>query len=309
VLPLTRYETNLRGERAATHSLLHLFAEYQIHATWAIVGFLFFERKSDLLAQLPSTQPNYANRAFSPYECLGDIGNNENEDPLHLGASLVRMIVANEHQEIATHTFSHFYCLERGQDVTAFTADLASALAAARLHKLRIDSIVFPRNQVNPDYLAACREAGIRAYRGTEKHWLYAPRSVESESSLRRGARLVDAYLNLTGHHTVSLKSIGRNIPFNIAQSRFLRPYSRKLAILEPLRLRRILTGLNMAAQRREMYHLWWHPHNFGVDLDKNLFFLRRILEHFRQLRDEYGMESLNMRELAQRLEGDAIPA
>jgi hypothetical protein len=157
--------------------------------------------------------------------------------------------------------------------------------------------------------LAACRELGIRAYRGTEKHWLYAPRSFEEESALGRGARLVDAYFNLTGHHTVSFRSVASNSPFNVAQSRFLRPCSRKLTILELLRLRRILTGLEKAAQRGEIYHLWWHPHNFGVNLQNNLSFLRRILDHFAQLRKKYGMESLNMREVARRIEAEAISA
>ena len=41
-LPLVaKYLGNLRGARAAVVALLKLFAEYEIHATWATVGFLF----------------------------------------------------------------------------------------------------------------------------------------------------------------------------------------------------------------------------------------------------------------------------
>lgn len=302
VLPLARYERNLRGERAATSCLLDVFAEYGIHATWAIVGFLFFEDRDTLLRHLPSRYPMYTTHNLSPYDCLKSIGNSEQDDPLHFGASLVRLIAAREHQEIATHTFSHYYCLEKGQNIAAFKADLAAAVAAARRYGLRIDSIVFPRNQVNSGYLAACREAGLRAYRGTEQHYLYVPRSAQAENSLRRVGRLVDAYLNLTGHHTSPLAAGDQETPLNVPQSRFLRPYSRKLAFLEPLRSHRIIAGLEAASQRGQIYHLWWHPHNFGIDLEKNLSFLRRILDRFSRLRDEFGMESLSMREVAQRV-------
>ena len=53
------------------------------------------------------------------------------------------------------------------------------------------------------------------------------------------------------------------------------------------------------AARRRTLFHLWWHPHNFGVDLQENLAFLRDILDHFRTLQDRYGMRSMTMAALA----------
>jgi peptidoglycan/xylan/chitin deacetylase (PgdA/CDA1 family) len=302
-LPLARYERNLRGEREATARLLEIFAEYGIHATWAIVGFLFFEERSTLLKHLPSIYPAYENRKLCPYYGLHQVGIDEQADPLHFGASLVKMIAATGDQEIATHTFSHYYCMERGQDIEAFKADLIAAMAAARRYGLNIDSIVFPRNQVNPEYLTACGEAGLRTYRGTEQHLLYLPRSSEAERPLRRLGRLVDAYVNLTGHHISSLPADHQEMPLNVPQSRFLRPYSRKLALLEPLRLHRITSGLKAASRRQQIYHLWWHPHNFGICLEENLSFLRRILDRFHRLRDQFGMESLSMREVGQRYE------
>ena len=59
------------------------------------------------------------------------------------------------------------------------------------------------------------------------------------------------------------------------------------------------------------MFHLWWHPHNFGVDLTENMRFLRQILEHVRLLQQQFGMQSLNMREVARLCDPtiDAAPA
>jgi hypothetical protein len=69
--------------------------------------------------------------------------------------------------------------------------------------------------------------------------------------------------------------------------------------MFEPLRLHRIKGDLTEAARKGLFYHLWWHPHNFGVNTSANLAFLRRILEHYRWLHKLYGMESLNMGEVA----------
>jgi hypothetical protein len=69
--------------------------------------------------------------------------------------------------------------------------------------------------------------------------------------------------------------------------------------MFEPLRLHRIKRDLTEAARKALFFHLWWHPHNFGVNMAANLAFLRKILEHYRSLNDIYGMESLNMGEMA----------
>ena len=92
--------------------------------------------------------------------------------------------------------------------------------------------------------------------------------------------------------------------PVNIRASRFLRPWSRPLRHLEGLRLRRIRRELTGASRRGWIYHLWWHPHNFGSDLAENLSFLESILRHFDALRRSSGMESLTMSECATRIAG-----
>jgi hypothetical protein len=78
-----------------------------------------------------------------------------------------------------------------------------------------------------------------------------------------------------------------------------LRPVGNS-ALLERLRFRRISSAMETAARHRKLFHLWWHPHNFGVDLHKNLMFLRGVLDCFRRLQDRYGMRSLTMGALAE---------
>ena len=42
-------------------------------------------------------------------------------------------------------------------------------------------------------------------------------------------------------------------------------------------------------------FHLWWHPHNFGSDFDANMGNLQKIVRHFLDLRERYGMRSMTM--------------
>jgi peptidoglycan/xylan/chitin deacetylase (PgdA/CDA1 family) len=301
---LESYKDNLLGVYSAVPALLELFNEYKISATWATVGFLFFKTRDELKKCFPDKKPAYINDKLSPYEHINNIGRNAQEDPFHYAPSLLKMIASFPGQEIGTHTFSHYRCLERGHDVDAFRDDLDSAIRVARQYNTTLESLVFPVNQFNSEYVSVCREMGITAYRGNESSWIYSARNTEDESLLRRGFRLLDAYVNISGHNSYSLESITKEFPFNIPSSRFLRPYSKKLTILEPLRLRRILSDLTYAARNGHVYHLWWHPHNFGVYLEENITFLRKILEHYSKLKGSYGMRSLNMGQLSEMLTG-----
>jgi len=190
-LSVADYRQNLVGARRAVPAMLELFTEFGVHATWATVGFLFFESKRELVEALPARRPAYVHHELSPYEALDGVGENERDDPFHFAPSLIRRIADTPHQEVGTHTFSHYYCLEAGQVDADFRADLEAAVAVARA-KLgrRPESIVFPRNQVAPPYLGVCREVGLVAYRGNLAGWTYRARSEERESLFRRGVRL-----------------------------------------------------------------------------------------------------------------------
>ncbi len=297
---LAVYRETLLGARQAVPALLELFRQYEIHATWATVGFLFFDCKEELLAALPDVRPQYGNAALSPYGDIDGIGANEAEDPFHFAASLVRKIASTPGQEVATHTFSHYYCLERGQTPAAFRADLDAARRAAARLGVRLESIAFPRNQCNCEDLPLCGELGIIAYRGNQPGRLWRARNQEQESAWVRALRWVDAYFPVSGHGDYALEEGGR-APVNIRASRFLRPYAPALRLLEPLRLRRVTAAMTHAAHHGRVYHLWWHPHNFGRHTTENLAALEKNLAHFAALRDRYGMESLSMSEAAGR--------
>jgi len=299
-LSLQEYGTNILGVHQVIPKLLKAFEIHKIRATFSTVGFLFFENKSDLLNNLPSKLPQYSTKSLSPYLGYFDmVGTDAVTDPAHYAPGLIRQILSNTGQEIGSHTFSHYYCLEEGQNINTFEADLRSAQKAAKKFNLELTSLVFPRNQFNSEYLNICRELGIITIRGNEHFWLYNGRRGNKETTLRRGLRLMDAYVNLSGHNCYSDEFLKSTFPVDIPASRFLRPYLKKLAFLEKFRLQRIKSGMTHAAKNGLTYHLWWHPHNFGINQDQNFRFLDNVLEHYRSLHLNHQFQSYNMSELA----------
>jgi hypothetical protein len=298
---LEQRKTQLENARRVIPVLLGLFQDYGIHATWATVGFLFFATREEMERGLPTLRPAYTDPRLCPYAHLAGIGENETEDPYHYAGSLIPMLRDFPHQEVGTHTFCHYYCLEEGQDVEMFRADLAAARAAGELHGIDIGSIVFPRNQLSQSYLRVLRESEIRAYRGRPPVW-FMPRVQEARNPLpSRVVRALDCYLPIARGASYPPRELGALAPYNVRASRFLRPYSRRLRALEFLRLRRVAGEMTTAARRGEVYHLWWHPENFGTNTEANLTGLRYLLDHFRRLQTRWGMESLNMGEMAAR--------
>jgi hypothetical protein len=298
------YVRDLVGARVAIPAILELFKEYGIHATWATVGFLFCERTGQLQKIAPTRRPLYKNTKLVPYDDLPPDSEQESSESIFFAPSLIHMIAKTANQEVATHSFSHYYCLEEGADIESFRADLHSARRAAWLSNFEVTSLVFPKNQERRDFLDVCAEAGILAYRGNSSSWLYRPLADAEQTALRRLGRLLDTYVPLSGDNCEDWPTVNSGLPVRIPASRFLRPYSPPLGILEPLRLARIKRGLTAAAKKTQLYHLWWHPHNFGRNLSQNCKALRQILDHYRTLQRMYGMESLNMAEVGSRCLG-----
>lgn len=293
------YEAALRGVRAAVPALLELFARRGIRCTWAAVGMLFARSRGELEESHPRIRPRYRDPRLDPF---GEpVGDGPAADPYHFAPDLLERIIQTPGQEIGTHTWSHYYCLEPGQGIEAFDADLAAAAAKAREWGLDLRSLVFPRNQHNPAYADVLRRHGIRAYRGNPIGFMHDAEGADAAAS--RCARLADTYLPLTGSKAFAWRDVAAEPGLvNVRASHFLRPAPGGAGrLLEPLRLRRLVGALRSAAARGELVHLWWHPHNFGVRLEDNLRALNRVLDHFDALRREFGMESLAMADVAER--------
>ena len=105
---------------------------------------------------------------------------------------------------------------------------------------------------------------------------------------------MLDSYINIFGNKTYKISGLN-NEKFgclNLPSSSFLRPYNNKLKIFEYLKLQRIKKAMTHAAKNNELYHLWWHPHNFGANLNKNLDNLENIFTHYIKLSNKFNFSS-----------------
>ena len=296
----SKYEKNVLGGRKAIPYLLDLFRNHGIHATWATVGFQFADSFEELKKFFPDCRdlPTYKNPELSTYRCFKEeIGKNEEKAPCFYAASLIKYISGFDGQEIGSHTFSHYYCREVGQTVQQFRSDMRAAVAIAQAHGYKLTSVVLPRNQCTQEHIEVLREMKFTAYRDEENDWIHRKITFRP---LMRLLRLIDVYLPLTGQGGYIPQS--ENGIVNLIGSRMFKPFFRPLAFMEKMKIRRIKKQMFYAAKRGKTFHLWWHPHNIGVKTDYHLRQLEQIFSYYDEMKEKYGMRSLNMKEAAQEI-------
>ncbi|MES2411382.1 MAG: polysaccharide deacetylase family protein [Bacteroidota bacterium] len=278
---------------AAIPKMLEQFEKNNIHATWAIVGMLFNENWEEWNANIPAVLPSYSNENLNPYQ-YGSKHQKSGLDRFFFAPNLIRDIHSVKGQEVGTHTYSHYYCLEKGQTIEQFDADLDQAVKMSKKYDIELHSLVFPRNQYNSNYLDMCSKHQIQTVRTNPSSWYWD--TAKPETIFSKLARTGDAYLPL-GKKSYAGASLGKDKVIRQSASRFLRP-QHPLEFLNNARLIRIKNEIIEAAKNGEVYHLWWHPHNFGIATDEALKSLAEIITVFNHCREKYGMESYTMKQL-----------
>lgn len=309
VVTIDDYRENLENSRIALNKIVEISDQNNIRLTIATVGFLFAKNKEELKPYLPKITPAYTNSELNPYPELKKIGHNEHDPLFYFAQSSIKDIVKNDAHEICTHTFSHYYCAAAGQNIEEFEADLIAAKRIGGLVGVEPKSIVFPRNQVNKKYLKICNKHGISSYRGTEKSFAYRETSNSNNiiikalpNSIIRAFRLLDSYINIFGHSTYDTNLINKTNCIDLPSSRFFRPYNKTFSAFETLKIKRIKKAMTYAAKNNELYHLWWHPHNFGKNISQNLSNLEKIYGHYNHLNEKYGFKSETMNSFTERI-------
>lgn len=311
VKSVENYKENLIKVRSVIPRLLELADAYDIKLTFSTVGFLFAENKTMLKKFSPEIRPSYVNEKLNPYLLIDSIGENEKEDPYHYAHSLIKFIQENGNHEIGTHTFSHYYCKEEGQTPEDFEKDIIAAIEIANTIDVELRSIVFPRNMIRSDlegntpYLDICKKYGINSYRGNENSKIYDVYTTVPyrDNFVYRIMRILDCYFNITGFNTYNVKELNSDANiYNFPSSRFLRPYCSFLKIFEPWKVSRIKRSMRHAAKNNQLFHLWWHPHNFGTHMDENFKNLEEIFKEHVRLKQSHNFKSETMTSLADNL-------
>ena len=300
VCPLEEYQDHVLGGKKAIPRLLELFRKHGIHATWATVGYLFAENYEELQRFFPAKEllPTYTKENVNTYRAFSGIGTNEAEAPCFYAPGLIRQIAETPGQEIGSQTFSHYYCREAGQTPEQFAADMAAAKAIASAHGYDLTSVVLPRNQCEPEYTQVLQQSGFTAYRDEENDWIHSHLPYGLPLKI---LRTIDMYFPITGQGGYTPKN--EHGIWNLTGSRMFRPI-RPHVPLEKWKIRRIKGQMLHAAKNGLTFHLWWHPHNLGVQTEAHLQQLEEIFAYYEELKQVYGMRSLNMGEAARELSG-----
>ena len=150
-----------------------------------------------------------------------------------------------------------------------------------------LKSFVFPKNEVNYEYLEVLKKYSFKAYRDS------SPAKFK-RIFFDRIFRLMNTFLKLSKY---SVNTVEEHQGLKaIKGDRFLRPHT--FSFLNYLMLKRIKNEMTFAALNNSIYHLWWHPHNFGKNLDKNLDNLEIILKEYATLQKKFNMKSVCMKDL-----------
>ena len=294
-------QSNVKNVDYVISRLINIFDIYNVKATFATVGFVMCRDIEELTSFAPEQTPSYSN-LLSPYGDYLRAINKENAS-LYFAPKTVEKLKKSPLIEIGTHTFCHYYCWEAGQTVQQFEMDLNAAIKLAKSKGIALTSIILPRNNVSEEYLKICYKNGIIAYRGNSKSFFSRTNSQLGHIK-NRLLRFLDSYIPIGGLLTYKYEELvsGPELPVNIPASRMLRPYNPKIKLLETLRVRRIKKELIHAAKTGEMYHLWWHPHNFGNNVEENLSMLENIIRCYKECENHYGMKSYTMTEFAKKI-------
>lgn len=291
----TAAQVSALGARRAIPLMLDAFRRSDVRVTWATVGMLLVEGRQQLQARLDAlcSPDDEQDRALLAY-VDAVVGQGAEPDPLHFAGDLIERILEVPGQEIASHSFSHYCAAEPNSNRQRFVDDVRSSIDVASQHDLTLLSLVFPRNQIDPQVLPELALLGFRGYRGNPDHVLYRSRSADEQSRWLRAGRMFDALVPIAG--TLSGDPVHQSaLPTELVASRFLRPWTPAMSTLYDLHLLRIRREMTAAACSGRYYHLWWHPHNFGLYTERQLAALAELLRHFEQLRDRYNWPSMNM--------------
>lgn len=277
--------------------LLQLFEEFDISATWAILGHLFLDKcePQNGIKHPEIARPNF-NWIKEDWFAHDPCGT-ENEKSIHLGKSLVEKIRnCRVHQEIGSHSFSHMVFGDAGCSRETAVTEISESIKAAEEQGIKLKSFVFPRNEIG--YLDVLKNSGFDCYRGVEPNW-YENRRISEK--LRRGLRLFDV-LRAATPPTVLPKKDESGL-WNIPGSAMYFPmhgFRRHIPVSS--RVKRTVKGINAAIAKKEIFHFWFHPTNMVDEMEKMFDGLRQILDYVASLRDQGKLEVLTMGEIVDSL-------
>ncbi|HEY6563456.1 MAG TPA: hypothetical protein VIY86_03120 [Pirellulaceae bacterium] len=246
--------------RPAVQRLLEALDDFEIQATWGVVGCAIIPAEERDWDHLPAAVRDSIASAVS-------IAKHETFD----GRDLLEAVASRRvGHAFCSHTYSHFRLTHPLATRSAALEELRRFRACFPRELALRDRLIFPRNA--EAFLDEVREAGIATIRGTDRDlrntWRGRVRRFLADCSSPAASRreLVGAGL---WRETDSLIFHTSRRPWRMRRLR-----------------RRAAHALTMLAHRRQTFHIWLHPFDLGAEPG----LLECLVDHLRlvaRLRDE----------------------
>ncbi|WP_323675936.1 polysaccharide deacetylase family protein [Halorubellus sp. PRR65] len=279
-LPMDRVDAS----RDAWSWLVDLFDEYDVPATWAVVGHLFLEDCDARHADLDAPDGWFA------HESGALAGRHDVRFAPDLVAAVRNADVAHD---VGSHSFAHVPFDHPETTRELVDADLGRAVAVAADQGVVLESFVFPRNAVGFRDLLA--KHGFRTYRSA---------GAPTGTGLARAARKIAAVVD-PGRVPLVEPRVDEYGLVDLPPSLFLFGFEGRArdtlaaAWTDPI-VRQATDAIDRAAAGDGVCHLWLHPNNVVDDAGRAR--LEAIVAHVARRRDQDGLVVETMRDVADRV-------
>jgi hypothetical protein len=282
----------IEGEIFIVRRLISLFEQYNIPATWGVVGHLI-DRGCPWDAETP--HPEYKRPVHEGEEkdwFREHPPKNEYENPLWFDTeNLISMVRSSPvGHDIGSHSYAHIMYDEEKTNIESIKADLKNIGRVHRVHDVPLTSFIFPRNIGG--YYRYLKLNGFTTYRGVSPKWYE-----DKKGWKKRLSHFIDYMLPTGRTSTPDIENFGL---VNIPDSMLLIGRNGPRGLLTPkIMVRKAKIGLKMAIRKKEVFHLWFHPSNFSYDTEDQFDIFEEILKEASRLRDEGKLEIQTMEDIA----------
>lgn len=274
------------GTRNIIRSLLDLFDEHRIPATWALVTHLLTDcrtSESDGQSHSDSCEQYSRNTALPCQQPL-------TSELWHEPRILNWIEDAEADHDVGSHTHTHLVFNEATRE--GARSDIEQSVATASCHGIDMASFVYPRNAIaHRDILS---DVGFEVYRGIDSRWY--ERS-QMPAPVVKGARFADEATQWTPPTVLPRTESGL---VEVPGSQIFRPVHAGWQYTPKESQRsRAIAGLDRAARTGQIFHLWFHPFNFARDPERLLTEFEAVLAHAESLVRQGRLDILTMRDVA----------
>lgn len=303
-IDLAKMKTTSRNVRRVLDDVFALFENYEIPATWNLLGHLLLDRCSkrdpDQLPHRDMPRPKYRwlDGDWYKYDPCTDVA----DDPAWYGKDMIDRIIhyvrgSKVHHEIGCHSFSHQQFGDPECTAELAKAEIAKCMSLLKAgYNISPKTFAFPRDYVG--HLEELKKQGFTSFRDIPPK-LYPCLKLEKSlsnylktySSL--ALQLLSYYL-LVPPHVVTPKE---TLPGLVGTPGCL-AYGKKSMVSLGLVTFKAMQGINKAIRKGRVFTMYTHLKGFGAYANFLPNF-EKVLSHVQSMRDKGELVVKTMSELS----------